>query len=110
MIVYFRIQTLTDDINKGNNELSNILQTIDQIKTKKTFVISPIIYLNKKYIWFSSSYNGRKNLFEQEQQADSLQMKLAWNEELKNDLQEVFDDFGIVDDNSSFQEIPTGVR
>ena len=37
-------------------------------------------------------------------------MKMAWNEELKNDLQEAFDDFGIVDDNSSFQEIPTGVR
>jgi len=37
-------------------------------------------------------------------------MSMAWKEELKNDLQEVFDDFGIVDDNSSFYEIPSGVR
>jgi hypothetical protein len=30
-------------------------------------------------------------------------------ENLKNDLQEVFDDAGIIDDNTSFQEISTGV-
>jgi hypothetical protein len=56
------------------------------------------------------SYNGRKSLFEQEQQADNLRMKTAWKEDLKNDLQEAFDDSGIVDDNLSFQEISTGVR
>jgi len=31
-------------------------------------------------------------------------------ENLKNDLQEVFDDAGIIDDNTSSQEIQTGVR
>jgi hypothetical protein len=56
------------------------------------------------------SYNGRKSLFEQEQQAYNLRMKTAWKEDLKNDLQEAFDDSGIVDDNLSFQEISTGVR
>lgn len=37
-------------------------------------------------------------------------MKMAWEENLINDLQEVFDDSGIVDDNSTDQELPTGVR
>jgi hypothetical protein len=34
---------LTDDIDKSNNELINILQEIDQIKDKKTFVILILI-------------------------------------------------------------------
>jgi hypothetical protein len=37
-------------------------------------------------------------------------MKIAWEENLKNDLQEVFDDSGIVDDNSTEKEISTSVR
>jgi hypothetical protein len=59
---------------------------------------------------FFSSYYERKHLFEQEQQAENLRIKIAWIENLKNDLQEVFDDAGIVDDTASYQEIPTGVR
>jgi hypothetical protein len=34
---------LTDDIDKSNNELINILQEIDQIKDKKSFVILILI-------------------------------------------------------------------
>jgi len=37
-------------------------------------------------------------------------MKIAWEENLKNDLQDVFDDSGIVDDISTEQELSTSVR
>jgi len=37
-------------------------------------------------------------------------MKIAWEENLKNDLQEVFDDSGIVDDNSTVPKLSTSVR
>ena len=37
-------------------------------------------------------------------------MKMAWEENLKNDLQDEFDDSGIVNDNSSYPESFAGVR
>lgn len=37
-------------------------------------------------------------------------MKIEWEENLKNDLQEVLDDTGITDESSSYLEMPNSVR
>ena len=37
-------------------------------------------------------------------------MKIAWTDELKNELDEAFDDSGIVDNALSVQEVPASVR
>ena len=66
-MIYFRIQSLADDINKSNNELTNILRTIEQMKNKKTFVILLIIYSNKilisflDYILNENIYSNKNN-------------------------------------------------
>ncbi|CAF3398988.1 unnamed protein product [Rotaria sp. Silwood1] len=86
-----KIQMLTDDLNKDNNELINALRIADQLKYKDL------------------SYYGRKTLFQQNQQAESLRIKIAWQENLQNDLQEVFEDAGLKDDDSLDAEIPTGL-
>ncbi|UJR37690.1 hypothetical protein I4U23_030385 [Adineta vaga] len=82
-----KVRTLTDEVNRANMELSAILQVIDQIRDKET------------------TYQGRKSYFEQEQQADNLRMKIIWMENLKNDLQETFDDSPDSDDTLLHQEL-----
>ncbi|CAF0835288.1 unnamed protein product [Adineta steineri] len=80
-----KIQMLTESVNRNNNESSTILQLINQFRPKET------------------TYYGRKSLFEQEQQAENLQMKMAWEETLKNDLDDVLEDCGFIRDNSPYQ-------
>ena len=48
--------------------------------------------------------------FQQKQQADIIELRIAWKENLKHDLQEIFDDVGIIDDNSGCLEILATVR
>ncbi|CAF2524438.1 unnamed protein product [Rotaria sp. Silwood2] len=86
-----KIQMLTNDLNEDNNELVNVLRIIDQIKDTDI------------------AYYGRKSLFQQNQQAENLRMRIAWKENLRNDLHDVFEDAGLKYDDSLDAELPAGL-
>lgn len=46
LILYFRIQTLTEDLSRDNHELSNLLQNTDKGKDKDMFVTLNSIYFS----------------------------------------------------------------
>jgi hypothetical protein len=70
---------------------------------KKNFFLNKISF-------FSRSYFGRKNVFEQEQQIDYCQKKRKFDEELRDDLRSVLKDVGYGSGDDSDSDLDDDVK